>query len=36
MQRDRAYLLEILESARLAAAYLGRLSYDEFLPDVQK
>ena len=36
MQRDRGHLLDILESARLAVAYLGCLSYDEFLPDVQK
>ena len=36
MQRDRVHLLDILESARLAVAYLGCLSYDEFLSDVQK
>lgn len=35
MQRDREYLLDILESARLAVQYVGDKSELEFLKDTQ-
>ena len=35
MSRDEAYLLDILESARLALEYLRGKSREEFLADVQ-
>jgi len=35
MPRDREYLLDILESARLACAYLREKTEQEFLDDVQ-
>lgn len=36
MDRDRAHLLDILEAARLAVAYLEGLSEEEFLADSQR
>jgi uncharacterized protein with HEPN domain len=35
MPRDVAYLLDILEAAKLAAAYLSASSKEEFLKDTQ-
>lgn len=35
MQRDRAYLLDILEAARLAVSYVSGKSKEEFLRDTQ-
>ena len=35
MQRDKAYILDILEAARLAVEYIGDRSKDEFLKDIQ-
>ena len=35
MQRDRALLYDILESARLAVSYLQEISIEEFLESVQ-
>lgn len=35
MERDRAYLLDILESARLAVAYLSGVPREAFLRDIQ-
>ncbi len=35
MDRDRTYLLDILESARLAVSYVASQTQDEFLGDVQ-
>jgi uncharacterized protein with HEPN domain len=34
MRRDRAYLLDILEAARLAREYLGEKTKDAFLEDI--
>ena len=35
MQRDKAYLLDILESAKLAVEYVGERKREEFLKDTQ-
>ncbi len=35
MQRDNAYLLDILEAARLALDYVGKKTKEEFLNDLQ-
>lgn len=35
MQRDRAYLVDILQAARLAIAYVSGVSEDTFLRDTQ-
>ena len=35
MQRDKAYLLDILESAKLAVEYVGERTREEFLKDTQ-
>jgi hypothetical protein len=35
MERDQAYLLDMLESARLAGSYVVSITRDEFLVDVQ-
>ena len=35
MQRDNAYLLDILEAAKLARAYIGGKTKEEFLNDLQ-
>lgn len=35
MQRDNAYLLDILEAAKLARAYVGGKTKEEFLNDLQ-
>lgn len=35
MERDRAYLLDILESARLAVTYLNGVSKEHFLASTQ-
>ena len=35
MQRDNAYLLDILEAARLALDYVGAKTKEEFLNDLQ-
>ena len=35
MSRDKEYLLDILEAARLAIAYTGGKSREEFLRDIQ-
>lgn len=35
MQRDRGYLIDILESARLAVQYLGNKSEQDFYTDTQ-
>jgi len=35
MQRDKTYLLDILEAAKLAIDYVGNRSIDEFLGDTQ-
>ena len=35
MQRDNAYLLDILEAARLALDYVGKKTKEEFLNDSQ-
>ena len=36
MQRDREFLLDILEAARLARSYLAGISKAQFLGDVQR
>lgn len=35
MERDKAYLLDILESAKLAVKYVGERTREEFLKDTQ-
>jgi len=35
MQRDREFLLDILEAAKLAVSYVGEKSREDFLKDVQ-
>lgn len=35
MNRDRAYLIDILEAAKLAITYVGGKTEEEFLQDVQ-
>lgn len=35
MQRDNEYLLDILEAARLAVAYVGTKTKENFLKDIQ-
>jgi uncharacterized protein with HEPN domain len=35
MQRDREFLLDILEAAKLALSYVGKKSKEEFLKDTQ-
>lgn len=35
MERDRAYLLDIIESAKLALSYINEVSREEFLRDTQ-
>ncbi len=35
MERDREYLLDILEAARLASDYVGEKTKKEFLNDLQ-
>lgn len=35
MQRDRVYLLDILEAAKLAVSYIENKSKDDFLNDIQ-
>jgi uncharacterized protein with HEPN domain len=35
MLRDNIYLIDILESARVALSYLGAKSWDEFFADIQ-
>ena len=35
MQHDKAYILDILEAAKLALAYLGEKTKEEFLNDLQ-
>jgi uncharacterized protein with HEPN domain len=35
MQRDNAYLMDILEAARLALNYVGEKTKEEFLNDLQ-
>lgn len=35
MQRDRVYLLDILEAAKLAVSYIEHKSKDAFLNDIQ-
>jgi len=35
MQRDIAYLVDILEAAKIAYAHISNLSYDEFLGDIK-
>ena len=36
MQRDRGYLLDILDAARLALSYVDKVTKEEFLHDVQR
>lgn len=36
MERDRVYLLDILQAARLAVSYVAGVSEDEFLRDIQR
>lgn len=35
MQRDREYLLDILEAAKLALSYIGENTREDFLEDIQ-
>ncbi|OHB37591.1 MAG: hypothetical protein A3C38_07275 [Planctomycetes bacterium RIFCSPHIGHO2_02_FULL_50_42] len=35
MQRDKEYLLDILEAARFAVSYTGNKTREEFLKDIQ-
>ncbi len=35
MQRDKAYLLDILEAAKLALSYVGNISKEDFFDDLQ-
>jgi len=35
MQRDREFLLDILEAAKLAVSYVGEKSKENFLKDIQ-
>lgn len=35
MQRDRVYMLDILEASKLAVSYIGNKSRDDFLNDCQ-
>ncbi len=35
MQRDREYLLDILEAAKLALSYIGEKIREDFLEDIQ-
>jgi len=35
MQRDKAYILDILEAAKLAITYVGKKPKEEFLNDLQ-
>ena len=35
MERDRTYLLDILEAAKLAISYVGDKTEQEFLADIQ-
>ena len=35
MQRDNAYLLDILEAAKLGVTYVGKKTKEEFLNDIQ-
>jgi uncharacterized protein with HEPN domain len=35
MQRDREFLLDILEAAKLAVSYVGEKSKEDFLKDIQ-
>ena len=35
MQRDRTYLADILDSARLALQYVGKADWEQFAQDVQ-
>jgi uncharacterized protein with HEPN domain len=35
MQRDKTYILDILEAARLAVTYVGEKTKEEFLNDLQ-
>ncbi len=35
MQRDKAYLLDILDAAKLAVEYVGNMSIDEFIEDIR-
>ena len=35
MQRDKAYLLDILEAGKLAISYVDKMSMEEFLKDTQ-
>jgi uncharacterized protein with HEPN domain len=35
MQRDKAYILDILEAAKLAITYVGKKTKEEFLNDLQ-
>ncbi len=36
MQRDRGYLVDILDAARLALSYVEEVTREEFLRDVQR
>jgi len=35
MQRDKEYLLDILEAGKLVISYVGKMTKDEFLDDIQ-
>ena len=35
MQRDRVYMLDIIEAAKLAVSYIENKSKEDFLNDIQ-